>query len=212
MNPLRAATLALPLLLAAALGGEKKQVDGIYTGSARGYKGPVKLALQVTRGKITGVKVMSHRENRAKNSITVIPARIVEKQQTNVDAVTGATVTSKAICRAAGRALAKSYGPVFKDLPDGNYEGTAKGYVGPLTVQMAIRGGWMVTAIVSKHRENRPKSTIRDIPAAIVENQSTKVDSVTGATVTTKAIIKAADEALKKAAEAAAKKAEAAAK
>ncbi len=212
MHTLRTPMLVLPLLLAAAVGGEKKRVDGTYTGSARGYRGPVRLSVQIAGGKIAAVKILSQRENRHRNSTAIIPARIVAKQSAEVDAVSGATVTSRAITRAARRALAKSYGPVFKDLPDGTYDGKSKGYVQDVTVRLVIRGGWIFQAAVVGHRESRPGAAVREMPSAITDNQSTKVDAVSGATITSQAIMKAADQALKKAAEAAAEKAKAEAK
>ena len=210
MSRLRIALLTTLLLLGAAFGGEKKRVDGTYTGSARGYRGPVRLSVQIAGGKIAAVRILSQRESRHRNSTAVIPARIVAKQSTEVDAVSGATVTSGAIRRAARRALAKSYGPVFKELPDGTYDGKSKGYVQDVTVRLVIRGGWILQAAVVGHRESRPGAAAREVPAAITDNQSTKVDAVSGATVTSQAIMKAADQALKKAAEAAAEKAKAA--
>jgi uncharacterized protein with FMN-binding domain len=84
--------------------------DGDYKGSAKGYKGPVEVQVTVKDGKISAVKIVKHRENRARTSLKVIPARIVEKQSTQVDAVSRATITSKAIMKATARAL-ESAGP-----------------------------------------------------------------------------------------------------
>ena len=81
MHTLRTPMLVLPLLLAAALAGEEKRMDGTYTGSARGYRGPVRLSVQIAGGKIAAVKILSQRENRHRNSTAIIPARIVAKQE-----------------------------------------------------------------------------------------------------------------------------------
>jgi uncharacterized protein with FMN-binding domain len=79
--------------------------DGDYTGSARGYKGPVEVKVTVKDGKIDGVEIVRTRENRPRNAQKAVPQRIVAAQSVLVDAVSGATVTSNAIREAAARAL-----------------------------------------------------------------------------------------------------------
>ena len=59
----------------------------------------------VRDGRITSVQVVSENESRALDSLTVIPARIVERQALDVDAVTGATATSDAVMDAVKNAL-----------------------------------------------------------------------------------------------------------
>ena len=87
----------LMILSAAARAADDDKPEGptgIFYGSARGYRGPVT------------VKVVRHRENRARNSLTVIPKRIAKAQITQVDAVSRATVTSNAIMKATADAIA----------------------------------------------------------------------------------------------------------
>ncbi len=81
--------------------------DGVYEGSANGMGGAVKVAVTVSGGKITAVEVVEHSETAGISdpAIEQIPAKIVEAQSTDVDAVTGATVTSEAIKAAVKAAL-----------------------------------------------------------------------------------------------------------
>jgi len=184
-------------LAAEGLAGELEGVpNGIYTGSARGYVGPVTVKVAVKGGKIVAVRVVKHRENRALSSLGVIPRRIAQKQRTQVDAVTRATVTSKAIMKAAGEALASSSRKPAEGVPDGVYYGTAKGYVGPVKVGLRVKGGRFVAVKVVKHRENRARTSLRDIPARMVDQQKVEVDAVTGATITSRAIMRAVRQAL----------------
>lgn len=85
-----------------------------------------------------------------------------------------------------------------KKYDDGTYAGTAKGRNGDIAVSVTVAGGKISSVVVTKHEETPGISdaAITDIPAAIVKAQSTKVDAVSGATVTSEAIKKAVDNAL----------------
>ena len=83
--------------------------DGTYTGKAKGYDESKDISVQVTvkNGRITNVKVLECCDDTPQNALTEIPARIIAAQSTEkVDAVTGATFTSKGIMNAVKNALA----------------------------------------------------------------------------------------------------------
>lgn len=84
-----------------------KYRDGTYGGEATGNNGTVKVSVTVSSGKIKEVKVTDHKETPALSdpAIERVPANIVKKQTWDVDAVSGATNTSKAIKAAAKAAL-----------------------------------------------------------------------------------------------------------
>jgi len=184
----------------AAAGEKPKPPDGVHVGSAKGYKGPVEVKVTVKGGKIAAVKITGHKESRPGKSLSVIPRRIVEKQSANVDAVTGATVTSKAIMKATDSALKKARAaPAPGALKDGTYRGSARGYEAPVQVEVTVKKGKITAARVLAHKESAPGKSIKIVPARIVAKRSAKVDAVTGATVTSNAIMKAAGAALEKA-------------
>lgn len=81
--------------------------DGVYEGSANGMGGAVKVSVTVSGGKITAVEVVEHNETAGISdpAIEQIPAKIVDAQSTDVDAVASATVTSEAIKEAVKAAL-----------------------------------------------------------------------------------------------------------
>ena len=81
---------------------------------------------------------------------------------------------------------------------DGVYEGSANGLGGELKVAVTVAGGKITEVKVGDHKETPGISdpAIEKVPAAIVEAQSTEVDSVAGATVTSDAIKAAAAAAL----------------
>ena len=85
--------------------------DGTYEGSAKGIGGDVPVTVTVEGGKITAVEVGENSETQGIGSkaIEQLPAAIVEANGTDgVAAVSGATVTSKAIFEAVNAALANA--------------------------------------------------------------------------------------------------------
>ncbi|MBP3521414.1 MAG: FAD-dependent oxidoreductase [Oscillospiraceae bacterium] len=83
----------------------------VYTGTSAGMQGPLTVAMTVADGKILKVEVTESKETAYLTDVAMerIPAQMVEHQTTTVDAVTGATLASNAIMRAA-TAAAKAAG------------------------------------------------------------------------------------------------------
>ena len=85
----------------------KTYKNGEYVGEAKGYKSNIKVSVSVKDNKISDVKVVSHDDTPsfADKAISVIPKEIVNKQSTDIDVVSGATLTSKGILDAVNNAL-----------------------------------------------------------------------------------------------------------
>ena len=79
--------------------------DGTFLGQSPGIQFPIQVSVTVTGGKIADVKVTEINETRPFNAAEYVPAKIVERQSLDVDAVTGATVTSLGIVHAVREAL-----------------------------------------------------------------------------------------------------------
>ncbi len=75
---------------------------GDYTASAKGYAGPVAVEVTFDEYSILSVKIISHNETLdiGDRAVNELPAKIVNAQSWEVDAITAATITSKAICNA----------------------------------------------------------------------------------------------------------------
>ncbi|NCB34678.1 MAG: FMN-binding protein, partial [Clostridia bacterium] len=99
-------TFAL-LLCAALMLGMTAAAAETLTGTADGFNGPVSVAVEVAGGKIIKVEVTEQNETPAVAgaALEAIPAAIVEKGDAQVDIVSGATYTSKAIIKAVEYAL-----------------------------------------------------------------------------------------------------------
>lgn len=80
----------------------------------------------------------------------------------------------------------------------GTYEASAKGMGGDVTVKVVVSGDAIESVTVTGHNETAGISdpAIEKIPARIVEAQGLKIDAVSGATVTSNAILTAAADAL----------------
>ena len=85
--------------------------SGVFEGSSVGMQGTVTVAMTVEDGKITNVELTECHETPAVASVAMerLPQQMVEHQTTKLDAVTGATLASNAIMRAA-KAAAEAAG------------------------------------------------------------------------------------------------------
>ena len=89
--------------------GELK--DGVYEGAAKSFPNQAKVRVTVKRGRIHDVEILSHfASGIGHKADDVIPGRIVAEQSTAVDAVTGATNSSRVIMNAVEAALEDARG------------------------------------------------------------------------------------------------------
>lgn len=203
--------------------------DGVYKGSATGFSGPVTVAVTIMDKKITSIDILSSTDdeaffNRAKGVID----RIISSQSFDVDVVSGATYSSNGIIGAVKNALTgeKDNGVTGKSkqestsesesdsssveiaavqdasaYKDGTYYGTGKGFAGTMKVKVDIAGGKIASiSIVSTKDGDSYVKSASSLLDTIVEKQSTNVDTVSGATFSSRGIISAVRSALSQAA------------
>ena len=113
----------------------------------------------------------------------------------NIDAVTGATISSSAVvaCVNAASKYVQESGAA-----GGPLTGTANGFGGPITVSVTMDGD-KITAVEIVSNSETPEiagTALEQIPAAIVAANSPDVDIVSGATYTSNGIINAVKNAL----------------
>ena len=83
--------------------------DGTYTGSGMGYNDNITVKVTVSGGKITDIVIVSSDDDEPYfTNARAVVARILSAQTTNVDAVSGATYSSKGIMAAVSDALQKA--------------------------------------------------------------------------------------------------------
>ena len=209
--------------------GSFELADGVYKGSATGFSGHVTVAVTIMDKKITSIDILSSTDdeaffNRAKGVID----RIIASQSFDVDVVSGATYSSNGIIGAVKNALTgeKDNGVTGKSkqgstsesesdsslaeiaavqdasaYKDGTYYGTGKGFAGTMKVKVDISGGKIASiSIVSTKDGDSYVKIASSLLDTIVEKQSTNVDTVSGATFSSRGIIAAVRSALSQAA------------
>ena len=155
-------------------------------------------------------------------------SRIISSQSPNVDAVSGATYSSNGIITAVQNALSQaipsgnqavvtptptpSPKPTKKPSPipkpgdeqiykDGTYTGTGKGYSGTITLTAKIKKG-VIKSLEAEHTDTPMffKKAWDILENEIIQNQSVDgIDTVSGATYSSKGIINAMKDILKQA-------------
>ena len=192
---------------AAVLDGAFDLADGTYEGSANGFSGKIKVSVVIKNQTIRSINILSNSDdeaffNRAKEGVT---ASIIAKQSTDVDTVSGATYSSRGIINAVKDALSSSDGEeqtvVAKGdfaLNDGYYEGTGNGFAGPVKLFIEIKDKSIVGIYIVKTSDDAGffNRTKEGVTASILEKQSTDVDTVSGATYSSRGIIEAVSNAM----------------
>ena len=205
-------------------------IDGEYEGRGTGFSGTVTVKVTVAEGKIAEIVVLDAADEDPwfKNAKALL-GNIVEAQSTNVEAVSGATYSSKGIIEAVRDALDKAAGgegtfdaakattaakatskagasrTVSKisepaAYKDGTYSGSATGFGGRLSVRVTVSDGRISTIDVTSHNETSSYySKAKKILSRMISAQSTNVDTVSGATYSSVGLINAVRNALSKA-------------
>ena len=200
--------------------------DGEYEGTATGYGGLLTVRITVKGGKLTDIKVVSQTEtpeyfNRAKAVI----GKILSSGNVNVDSVSGATISSNAIKKAVADALSKAGSkqqakvtPVKKDarsakgrkgnaagtfsigsanLNDGVYTGSGQGYNGPIRVRVTVSGGNITNVEILSNSDDAPFfNRAKAVIGRLLGSPGKSVDTVSGATYSSRGIIDAVRNAL----------------
>ena len=196
----------------------------VFTGKAQGMFCEIVAEVTVADGKIVDVKLTGAEETPSLGGVVLeeMPAKIMEAQSTDVDGMTGATVTTDAVKAAVNDALAQAglYVPAKTEEPTETQEpteteapteevteaaasgevfvGKAQGMFCEIEAQVTVADGKIVDVKLTGAEETPSLGgvVLEEMPAKIMEAQSTDVDGMTGATVTTDAVKAAVNDAL----------------
>ena len=193
--------------------------NGIYTGTGEGYRGKVTVTVKVADGKITELVLNDYADDksymeRAKNRIF---QEMISRQNTDVDAVSGATYSSNGLIEAVNKALGNEEGEGkkpeqeesedkqsfieagrFQNLTDGIYTGSADAFRGDVEVQVTVEKQKVTDISILSYCDTE-EYFFRAAPAVIEQmkaEQSLNVDAVSGATYSSNGIIHAVANAL----------------
>ena len=184
--------LAMSMLAFASADAETK------TGSAQGFASEVKVEVTVEDGKITALAVDDSGESyptagfdRAETVEKLIDA-IVAAGSADVDTVAGATVTQTAVLEAVKAALAGEDAAPAGDIAftAGEYEATAEGYNGVVTGKVTFSDSKLEAIEITGGMETAHVGSVAYdlmIPE-MLEANGTGVDTISGATFTSRAL------------------------
>ena len=191
--------------------------DGTYTGTGKGYKGTVTAKVTISGGKIKTIDVSGSDDaayfGKAKNGIV---NKIISGQTTNVDTVSGATYSSNGIISAVRNALKKAQttGGTTTDDEDKKDEktytdtktefyGIGYGYrSGRIVLKVTASGGELkgIDVIEKNDQDDDYFNDAMEIVEKVKNGKNINVvDTVSGATYSSKGILTALTEALNKA-------------
>ena len=191
--------------------GSNSNITGVYRGEegvvvemvVGGFANDIHMLVAVRNdGTVTGVSILDSHETyglgqEAKGDwdflIDMLNSQGDLAVNSNIDSITGATITSSAVVSAVNAA---SQFVLDSAAASGPLTGTADGFMGPITVEVTMDGDTITGVTVVSNSESAPGTALEDIPAAIVAANSPDVDIVAGATYTSNGIINAVKNAI----------------
>ncbi len=194
-------------LLATFAVAEAAYAPGTYKATAAGFGGDVTVTMTFDEGSITDVQIVGDAETDGVGSVAIeqLPAAILEAQSADIDGVTGASFTSKAICLAAQDCIDQARGvteEVSVAMKPGEYTGQGIGFriSEPVTVTVKVSEDRIESIAVDQENISDTKAMVQTVVDKLVprmlEYQSVSVDAVCGATGTSNGVRQAVEAAL----------------
>ena len=199
--------------------------DGTYYGSGTGFGGPLKVMVEISGGKIASIQIVENSDGSdyISKAASLIDS-IITTQSTNVDTVSGATYSSVGIIQAVRDALGQAAvngtsdstqnnnnnsssdddsSTVTGTVPykEGIYYGTAEGYSGDVSVAVVIQEKTIKAILITESSDDEAFfNRAMDVVKKVIRTQKTDdVDTVSGATYSSKGLLNAIENALKQA-------------
>ena len=200
--------------------------DGTYYGTGTGFGGTLKVQVDISGGKIAAIQILENNDGSEyiSKASSIINA-IISSQSTNVDTVSGATYSSVGIIQAVRDALSQAAvsstdssnqssntsqsdkndsttDAITGTIPykEGIYYGTAEGYSGDVSVAVVIQEHTLKAILVTDNSDDEAFfNRAMDVVKNVMKKQNTDVDTVSGATYSSKGLLNAIKNALKQA-------------
>lgn len=189
--------------------------DGTYVGTGSGFAGAITVQVTVSDGKISDISVLSASDDSPylDNAMSLLN-NIIASNSTNVDTVSGATFSSVGLIEAVRNALANAGADSGNNseettpevpkgrfpYPDGVYIGSGEGYRGETTVAVSLKDGTIDNIMVMNTEDDaayfkRAESLLKQV----LQQQTTDLDAISGATFSSEGILEAIVDALEQA-------------
>lgn len=189
--------------------------DGIYIGTGSGFAGAITVQVTVSDGKISDISVLSASDDSPylDNAMSLLN-NIIASNSTNVDTVSGATFSSVGLIEAVRNALANAGADSGNNseettpevpkgrfpYPDGVYIGSGEGYRGETNVAVSLKDGTIENIMIMNTEDDaayfkRAESLLKQV----LQQQTTDLDAISGATFSSEGILEAIADALEQA-------------
>lgn len=203
--------------------------DGTYYGTGSGFAGNLKVEVVISGGKISSIQIVETNDGSEYiQKASGVISQILNAQSTNnIDTVSGATFSSNGIIKAVRNALSQAAATestaaenggtsdgsdtekkdnttttVTGTLPynEGVYYGTAEGYNGDITVAIVVQENTLkAVLVIGEEDDDTFFNRAMDVVTQMMKKQSTEVDTVSGATYSSKGLIQAVKNAMEEA-------------
>jgi len=194
-------------------GNDENSVELPVTASSTmtGFGGDVTVTISVSGDKISDCLITHENEtpDTGGRAIKLLRSRLIEAGSVKVDAVSGATSTSRAVLRAAAKAYNEATGVKAGEvnMMPGEYTADAIGYWGiwrlPVTITVSEKALLKIEAPDDRFSHGETEvilQSVRDkLFPRIIESQSVNVDAIAGATASSNAVKQAVETALREA-------------
>lgn len=199
-------SLVIVSLLFSLVGCTQETSEEVYEATTKGFGGDVTVKLTYSDDKISKVEIEGNDETEGVGSLAIeqMPDSILEANSADVDTVSGATITSNAIITAAKMAIMQKTGETSAEIEftPGTYSSIVSGHQGEVQIETTFDESSITNVEVVSQNETygigygMDTTPVEVLPSKIVESQSLAVDTVTGATVTSNAIIEGVSDAV----------------
>ena len=203
--------------------------DGTYYGTGSGFAGNLKVEVVISGGKISSIQIVETNDGSEYiQKASGVISQILNAQSTNnIDTVSGATFSSNGIIKAVRNALSQAAATESTAAENGGtsdgsdtekkddttttvtgtlsynegvYYGTAEGYNGDITVAIVIQENTLkAVLVIGEEDDDTFFNRAMDVVTQMMKKQSTEVDTVSGATYSSKGLIQAVKNALEEA-------------
>lgn len=207
-------SMALALTLACAAGAmaeDTAYIPGTYESEAAGFGGAVKVALTVSDKEITDLTITGDNETPAIGAaaLPTLQEQLLAAQSAEIDGVSGASVTSGAVREAAATVFALAHGeeppktevkvPEGVVLGENEYYGEDENAMGgKLSLKVTYVDGVIkaITVLEQHESEGLGTTAILKLSSEMIKNNTTDVDAMAGATISSNAFKRAVDQAI----------------
>jgi|GEM_PF-1940886 len=196
-------TIFLLLMLCVSCSEEETVIEtnlgyhaGTYTGEGTGFGGNIEVAVQVDDQNIKNIEIVSEQESEiGHEALNIIRQQIINNQNTEIDGVSGATITTNAVVEAVNDALSLAIAYPSNTAESalyvvGDYTAEVTGYNGNFSVNVSFSDQEILAISYENSKENAMiGGKVQElISESVINNQSLALDSYAGATITAEAV------------------------